>query len=392
MYSSASDDAKHVLLGFNEKVAHLSNTRFYRRYKDTPPNLLMFVDCLDNVQSAPHDDEPRATLTFQGYMRLSVENFDREEIDAFVLTYRILTQRNDRYSIHELDKLYSSSWVESEGRNAFQQARARIKDIFESHTTMDFGDGPVPLQTLLDVVVYGALAHNTPSKERQYKTWTENPTMAAGVWIEFMAALLAVMKILRHIQDVNFALLFNVFNILPPEPLLSQVQQTLEIKCLPPSQVDAADAELFQRTVVDAGEVNPATLPDLYRRAHLVCFAQLGGQLAGVAALKRPNPGHRAEVFRQAQSTLNSVAFPYEIGWFHVIDGFRGRRISSRMMDQLVQHAEDASVYATSRIDNHPMHAVLTTHGGFVREGSEFESERGDTRLCLFVRHPTLRG
>jgi hypothetical protein len=236
------------------------------------------------------------------------------------------------------------------------------------------------------VVVYGALAHSNPQKERQYKAWTENPTIAAAVWIEFMGALLAVMNIFRHIQDVNSVLLFNVFKISPPEHLLSLAQQTLEISCLRPAQVDATDAALFKRTVTEAAEVNPKTLLALFRRAHIVCFARLDGQLAGVAALKRPYSRHRAKVFRQANSALDSTTFPYEIGWFHVLEGFKGRHISSHIVEQLVKRTDGASVYATSRIDNYPMHAALTAHGGFVREGSEYASKQGDVPLYLFVR------
>lgn len=385
LYPSPNDAAKQVLLGFNEKVSHLANSRFYQRYKDTPPNLLMFMDRIDKVDSVPDPQEPRIKLTFQGYMRFSVENFDREEIEAFVLTYRILTQRNDRYSIHKLADLYSSSWVEDEGRDAFLQAHARISEILESRTRMDFGDGPLLLQTLVDVVVYGALAHSNPTKESQYKAWTENPTMAAGVWIEFMGALLALMNIFQHIRDVNSVLLFNDFKMPLPPHMLAQAQQTLEISCIAPSEVEAKDTALFKQTVLDAGEVNPVSVPGLYRRARMVCFARLDGQLAGVAALKRPNTTHRAKVFIRAKSALDSDTFQYEIGWFHVLDGFKGRHISSHMMEHLVKHADGAPIYATSRVDNLPMHAALTTHGGFVREGSEYPSEQGDTPLCLFV-------
>lgn len=43
LYPFANDAAKQVLLGFNEKVVHLASSRFYQRYKDAPPNLLMCV-------------------------------------------------------------------------------------------------------------------------------------------------------------------------------------------------------------------------------------------------------------------------------------------------------------------------------------------------------------
>lgn len=385
MYPSPNDEARQVLLGFNEKVTLLENGRFYQRYKDEKPHLLMFMDRIDKVESQHHENESRVNLTVQGYMRFSVENFDREEIEAFVLTYRILTQQNDRYSMRRLADVYSSPWVEEDGRRAFEEARAEINAILESNIKMDLGDGTVRVDDLVDVLVYGALAHSNSSKERQYKAWTENPTMAAAVWIEFMGALIAVMRIFRHMRDVNSVLLFNVFKIPPPEPLLSRMQ-TVEIACLRPTKVDAEDAALFKQAVMDTGEVNPATLPALYLRARVVCFARLDKRLAGVGAMKRPYAKHAAKVFRQAKSSLDPKAFPFELGWFHVMDGFKGHHLSSHMVEQLMKHAKGVGVYATSRVNNGPMHSALTKHGGFVHEGSEYAAEQGDVPLCLFVR------
>lgn len=381
MTPAPMDEAKQVLLGFNEKVAHLENTRFYQRYKDEPPNLLMFFDRIDKMKSHRVEGEPRINLTFEGYVRFAVENFNREEIDSFVLTYRILTQKNDRYSIPRLADIYNSSWIEEDGKRAFTEAREHINGILDSPTRMDFGEGLVPVRYLVDVLIYGALAHTNSKKEQQYKTWTENPTMAAGVWIEFMAALRSVMQVLRHIKDINSTLLFNVFKVALPEHLI-----TLEISCLRPGQVDIESEELFKQTVIAAGEVNPDTLPALYRRARVICFGRLHGELAGVGALKRPYAKHRARVFEQAKSTLDPQIFDYEIGWFHVLERFKGLGISSHMVEQLMPYRNRAHVYATSRIDNHPMHSALTRHGGFVREGSEYPSEHGGVPLCLFVR------
>lgn len=385
IYSSPNNEAKQVLLGFNEKVAHLEQTRFYQWYKDEPPSLLMFPDYLDKMDIHRHESEPRITITFQGYMRFSIENFDREEIEAFVLTYRILTQQNDRYSVRRLADVYSSPWVEEDGKRAFVEGRSEINATLESFTRMDFGKGPVRIDRLVDVVVYGALAHTNLEKERQYKQWTDNPTIAAGVWIEFMGALLAVMKLFLHIRDINSVLLFNVFEIPLPKPLSSRMQ-TAKITCLRPAKVDAEDAALFKQMVTDTGEVNPETLPTLFSRARLVCFARLDRRLVGVGALKRPYATHAAKVFTRAKSALDPKAFPYELGWFHVADGFRGHHISSHMVEQLMKHAGGVGVYATSRVNNAPMHSALTTHGGFVHEGSEYPSEQSDVPLRLFVR------
>lgn len=160
----------------------------------------------------------------------------------------------------------------------------------------------------------------------------------------------------------------------------------LEITCLEPRDVRPTEEVLFRHMVQATGEVNPRTFPALYQRARSVCFARIEGEIAGVGALKRPNPGHRTEVFDRAEATLLPDRFSYELGWFHVDEAFKGRRISSQMVGALLEQSDGESVYATSRINNHPMHAALTGHGGFVRVGIDYPSSRGDVPLCLFVR------
>ncbi len=41
---------------------------------------------------------------------------------------------------------------------------------------------------------------------------------------------------------------------------------------------------------------------------------------------------------------------------------------------------------AAARVNNGAMHSALTAHGGFVRDGSEYPSERSRVPLCLFAR------
>ena len=85
-------------------------------------------------------------------------------------------------------------------------------------------------------------------------------------------------------------------------------------------------------------------------------------------------------------SKLDPASFEYELGWFHVLPKFSGNGISSQLVRALMPYADGASIYATSHIENVAMHAAMTKHGGFVREGSPYPSLENDIPIQLYVR------
>lgn len=211
---SPSAEHRAVLTGFNEKVTRLESTRFFQRYKDEPPVLVMSLDRLDHAEARPLRDDggtdgasPSISLTFCGYVRAWVEDFDQDAVEAFVLTYRMLTQDNDRYSVRRLAKVYEQSRVDTEARARLAEARQAIAGFLDEQTTCGFENGPVKRNRLLDVFVYGGLAHSNPEKERLFRLWTANPTQAHFTWVEFMSGLRGLMTYFLYIRELNKAVL-----------------------------------------------------------------------------------------------------------------------------------------------------------------------------------------
>lgn len=222
--AAPTDDGRAILIGFNEKVTRLESTRFYTRYRDEPPSLLMKFDRLDGIEASPltwggglEGRWPAITFSMSGYMRAWIEDFDQDAVEAFVLTYRLLTQDNDRYSVRRLAKLYDKPWMDSSAREHLAEARQAIADNLAATIVSDFGGGPPTVGQLLDIAVYGGLAHSNAAKETVFRSWTGNPTKAAMMWTEFMAALRGLMRYFLYIRDLNSAVLHVHFgDSLPP--------------------------------------------------------------------------------------------------------------------------------------------------------------------------------
>ncbi|MBW8722359.1 MAG: hypothetical protein JF626_10990 [Polaromonas sp.] len=220
-----ANEARDLLIGFNEKVTRLEATKFFQRYKDEPPNIILKFNHLDHVEVEPAKPDGSVGFSLFGYVEAWVEDFDQDAIEAFVLTYRLLTQNNDRYSIQNLARLYANEWMEPEGQARLAEAREGIASYLSQHVQFDFGERPENVGVLMDVVVYGGLAHSNIEKERRLRVWNQTGPGANMVWVEFMAALIGLMSYLLYIRDLNSVALANYFEIEPPRHLLAAEPQ-----------------------------------------------------------------------------------------------------------------------------------------------------------------------
>lgn len=158
----------------------------------------------------------------------------------------------------------------------------------------------------------------------------------------------------------------------------------VSLNVLPPGEVSAEDRAAFEEMVLEAGEVNPNTLPGLIDGALALAFARLDGALVGVGAIKRPYGSHRGDVFKWAKSDLDPKQFPFELGWVYVKPAAQGRRIASRLVEKLMPVLNGARVYATSRVNNYRMHSSLKRFG-FKPVGVPYPSKQNEPEIQLFV-------
>lgn len=190
-----------TLRAFNEKVARLERTRFAKRFENDLPEVLMTFEELQI------ENLGNGQLTLAGKLKSWVPEFDEDEIDAFVLTYRMLTQKNDRLSIARLAQIYGAEWMPPEAALRFQEAREHLNDYLDSAATMEFGPHQIAIRNIIDVVLYGGLAHSNQEKSKVFRAWANNPAISGLMWVEFMAAMKKALFIFSFLRRLNEALL-----------------------------------------------------------------------------------------------------------------------------------------------------------------------------------------
>jgi GNAT superfamily N-acetyltransferase len=155
-----------------------------------------------------------------------------------------------------------------------------------------------------------------------------------------------------------------------------------------PGDCAADELKLFCRLILEAGMVEEAGLDDLVKQAKALGFLRLGGQVVGIAGLKRPRDAYRERVFADAKSSHLATEFPYELGWVFVSERVRGKGHSTALIAAVMDKAGQENVFATTEASNTAMQCTLRRFG--FDEAGEYLSARADRperRLLLFLRY-----
>ncbi len=158
-----------------------------------------------------------------------------------------------------------------------------------------------------------------------------------------------------------------------------------------PSDCTAQALADFEKLVIEGGAVNPQGLAERIRKASRLLFLRASDdQLVGVGALKHPGPAYRERVFANARATTPSDDYPVELGWVVVTKSHQGRRLSTRIVGQLLPFAKNENIFATTRADERVLSFAFDY--GFKINGKPFPSGCGyDLVLYLRNAHDYLR-
>ena len=146
----------------------------------------------------------------------------------------------------------------------------------------------------------------------------------------------------------------------------------------------------FMSLVLAGGEVAEEGLEKRIRSAERLVLLSVCSCLSGISALKRPEQSYRKHVSSRSGVPLPQSEYPFELGWVFVMPSARGRGFSADLTRAALSAAAGRGVFATSRTDNHPMHASLAKFD-FMPTGHPYASTRGTHHLQLFLRQAQRR-
>jgi hypothetical protein len=100
-----------------------------------------------------------------------------ESIDAFALTLRFFLQNNESSSLANIAAIYEQYGFENGLLGRFNSARTAVNDLLEAPNDLGLKDGETYLtnQQIIEVYLYGDLAHGNAEKRATYKEWRSLP-------------------------------------------------------------------------------------------------------------------------------------------------------------------------------------------------------------------------
>jgi GNAT superfamily N-acetyltransferase len=152
-----------------------------------------------------------------------------------------------------------------------------------------------------------------------------------------------------------------------------------------PSDCTAQALADFEKLVVQGGAVNPEGLGQrIHNASRLLFLRESDDQLIGAGALKHPRPEYRNKVFADARATVSADEYPVELGWVVVAKSYQGRRLSTRIVSELLGFAKIENIFATTRTDERVLSFAFDC--GFKINGKPFPSGNGYD-LVLYLRN-----
>lgn len=84
----------------------------------------------------------------------------------------------------------------------FNEARKKVNEYLDSPATVYFEEGWITIRSLMDIIIYGGLAHTNLKKERVFNSWVRSG--ASGFFkVEFVAALKFMLSYFKYFKELN---------------------------------------------------------------------------------------------------------------------------------------------------------------------------------------------
>lgn len=132
---------------------------------------------------------------------------DQDAIEAFVLTFRYFIQNNERCSFGNLAKTYSKLFIPEELRKEYSEAREWLNKYLDAPASLKIGEESLTRRRILDVFVYGGLAHAHLKKKEVFDAWTSDPFTRGILEVHFASILMDVLKVIRYVAGLNAKLI-----------------------------------------------------------------------------------------------------------------------------------------------------------------------------------------
>jgi hypothetical protein len=170
---------------FNEKAEKLLSTRFVK-YLEQTRKLSVNI-------SAKKGQEVQVTRILP----------DQDAIEAFVLTFRFFIQDNEKSSFRQISQTYEKLPISSELKGNLVDWRKGLNDYLDKKISVTIQGKNPSNRELLDIFIYGGLAHANAQKKAIYDEWKKMGFVYQILEVEFCGVLEVVLRAILYVAGIN---------------------------------------------------------------------------------------------------------------------------------------------------------------------------------------------
>ena len=128
---------------------------------------------------------------------------DQDAIEAFVLTFRFFIQDNEKSSFRQISQTYDKLPISSELKRNLVDWRKELNDYLDKKTSVTIQGRNPSNRELLDIFIYGGLAHANPQKKAIYDEWKKMGFVYQILEVEFCSVLEVVLRAILCVAGIN---------------------------------------------------------------------------------------------------------------------------------------------------------------------------------------------
>jgi hypothetical protein len=126
-----------------------------------------------------------------------------DEVDAFVLTLRLFVQDNEPISVRRLATLYEQTPELTPLLDKVRGLREKLNTYLDGLSPIVWQQEQLPRRRILDVFLYGGLAHTHQGRTEEYSRWMEHEYMAMPFQAEFYDIVAALTQTVFWLRQEN---------------------------------------------------------------------------------------------------------------------------------------------------------------------------------------------
>lgn len=136
---------------------------------------------------------------------LAYNDLNPEDLDSFCLNLRNLIQDRDGYSIRCLSNIYQAFPDDyQEAKNLFTAITQELHDFLERRSLVQLkGKSPMTHKDLLEVILYGGIAHNNEKHYANFVRLTRAGVFSSFVFATFWNIILTLNSTIQRIALLN---------------------------------------------------------------------------------------------------------------------------------------------------------------------------------------------